>query len=235
MQFLTLSLLLSAIPLALAQAGYGDTGSPATTTSSTAPATTTTTSNSGVHTVTVGANSQLQFSPNNFNANPGDTVEFQFFGSQHSVAQGQFPSPCSPANGSAFFSGLISTTGSGPNANVWTVKINDTNPIYFYCTVPTHCESGMVGAINAPVGQSLASYQAAAMNVANTVAPTVVQGGVLGPAGSSSGSSSTSSSSSSASSSAPAKSAGVEARGGVQWTMLAATVVMAVGFGSLIL
>jgi hypothetical protein len=71
-------------------------------------------------------------------------------------------------------------------------------------------------------------YQQAAMSVANTVAPSVVQGGVLGTPGSGS------STSSSASSTATKKSAGVEARGEVKWTVLVVTGLMAVGFGSLI-
>ena len=66
--------------------------------------------------------------------------------------------------------------------------------------------------------------------------PKVVQGGSVGPVkaastGSPSGSSSSSSSSASAS---PTKSAGVEARGGLQWVVLAITGIIAVGFGGLI-
>jgi uncharacterized cupredoxin-like copper-binding protein len=33
---------------------------------------------------------------------------------------------------------------------VFTVTVNDTNPIWFYCGVPTHCQAGMVGVINPP-------------------------------------------------------------------------------------
>jgi hypothetical protein len=66
------------------------------------------------------------------------------------------------------------------------------------------------------------------MNVSNTVAPSVIQGGVLGTPGTAS------STSSSASSTSTKKSAGVETRGGVKWTVLAVTGLVAVGFGSLI-
>lgn len=30
----------------------------------------------------------------------------------------------------------------------FTVTINDTNPIYFYCLFTGHCQAGMVGVIN---------------------------------------------------------------------------------------
>ncbi len=80
-------------------------------------------------------------------------------------------------------------------------------------------------------------YQQAALNVANTVAPSVVQGGVLGTPGTSSSTSSgvSSSTSSSASSTPTTKSAGVETRGEVRWTVLVLTGLVAVGFGSLIM
>jgi hypothetical protein len=69
-------------------------------------------------------------------------------------------------------------------------------------------------------------YQQAAANVSGTVAPTTVQGLVQGTL-------SSTSTSSSATTSAT-KNAGVEARGGVRWTALALTGVVAAGFGGLI-
>jgi len=75
-------------------------------------------------------------------------------------------------------------------------------------------------------------YKSSAASVVNTIAPSVVQGGTLGKAGSGS-SSSTGSSTSSGASSKPTN-AGVEARGGVKWALLAITGLVAVGFGSLI-
>jgi hypothetical protein len=80
--------------------------------------------------------------------------------------------------------------------------------------------------------KTLAMYQAAAMN-ASTVAPTKVQGLVQGSL-SSSTTSSTSSSAPSPSTSST-KNAGVEARGGVRWTALGLTGVVAAGFGGLII
>ena len=103
--------------------------------------------NAAVHTVTVG-NGGLVFSPNNLTAAAGDTVVFSFYPSKHSVAQATFAKPCVPMDSSSFFSGAMATT-SGVNANTYTLTINDTTPIWFYCSVATHCESGMVGSINA--------------------------------------------------------------------------------------
>jgi hypothetical protein len=79
--------------------------------------------------------------------------------------------------------------------------------------------------------KTLAMYQAAAMN-ASTVAPTKVQGLVQGSLSSSTASSTSSSASSSTT---PTKNAGVEARGGVRWTALGLTGVVAAGFGGLII
>jgi hypothetical protein len=70
-------------------------------------------------------------------------------------------------------------------------------------------------------------YQQAAAQVQNTVAPTTVQGLVEGTLSSTSTSSSATNS--------PTKNAGVEARGGVKWTALGLTGVMAAGFGGLII
>jgi hypothetical protein len=74
-------------------------------------------------------------------------------------------------------------------------------------------------------------YQEAAKN-ASTVAPTKVQGLVQGSLSSSTASSTSSSASASTT---PTKNAGVEARGGVRWTALGLTGVVAAGFGGLII
>lgn len=138
--------LFSLLPLGLAQYGDGG-GSPTTTTS----ATTTTSSASNVQTVTVGENNALAFSPSSITADMGTTVEFVFFAPVHSVTQSTFDSPCAPvANGTGFWSGAITTSGSGSNTNVFTLTINDTNPIWFYCGTPSHCGFGMTGVINPP-------------------------------------------------------------------------------------
>ena len=143
---ISIPFLLSALPCILAQ--YGDPPSSPSKTSS-AASSSTGSATPGVHTVAVG-NGGFTYSPNTITAAKGETIEFHFFAPLHSVAQGDFATPCTPpANGTGFFSGDISTS-SGENANVFTVKINDTNPIWFYCVIPTHCQGGMSGVINPP-------------------------------------------------------------------------------------
>jgi plastocyanin len=153
----TSTLLLSLLPVALAQYGGGGSSpspspSSASSTAAAAPATKTAAVPNGVQVVMV-SNPQgdLQFTPNSFNASVGSTVEFQFYPPTHSISQAAFDSPCTPLNNTGFFSGGVTTTGSGPNAaQAYSITINDTTPIWFYCSFPTHCETGMVGVINPP-------------------------------------------------------------------------------------
>ena len=169
------------LPLALAQYGApaGSSGSSMPSSVAAATAATTSFSTSGVQTVTVGANNALAFSPNSITAAVGSSIEFVFSPPEHSVVEGVFDSPCTPSNNSGFYSGLM-TTSSGTNANVFTITINDTNPIvsnsidtirkgnlgadlatatelltvsimqWFFCGFPAHCGLGMVGVINPP-------------------------------------------------------------------------------------
>ena len=58
----------------------------------------------------------------------------------------------------------------------FTIQLNDTDPIYYYCAQAKHCENGMVGAINAPTtGNTLAKYAAAAaaLETSSTTEPTI--------------------------------------------------------------
>lgn len=92
--------------------------------------------------VTVGADGVLQYNPNNIVAEVGTEVEFDFFPKNHTVTQSSFANPCHPlANG--FFSGFIPTTDS-PSGTTFTIKVNDTKPIWFYCgqTIGNHCQAG---------------------------------------------------------------------------------------------
>jgi len=217
MQALSTLFLLSLLPFTLGQ-GYG---TPQDTSSSTAAATSPAGS---IQTVTVGENG-LSFSPNSITAAVGSIIEFHFFAPAHAVAQSSFSSPCAPlSGGTGFFSGTI-TTSSGQNSNVFRITINDTNAAWIYCTVPTHCESGMVGVINPPndATQTLELYKAAAAKVASTVAPPIVQGGVIGPA--------SSSTSAAATPSSTAKNGAESTLGRIYWVGILFTAVLAVGTG----
>ncbi|TVY84923.1 putative GPI-anchored cupredoxin [Lachnellula suecica] len=226
MQFSTFQLLLSLLPFTLAQNYGGGGGSSSTTSAAAAPSPSIP---SNVHIISVGKDG-LSFSPNTTTAAVGEAIQFEFYPPAHSVAQSAFASPCTPlGNGTGFFSGGIMTTGDAENINVFTITVNDTNPIWFYCAVPGHCEAGMAGVINPPsdASTSLASYVAAAAK-ANTVAPSAVQGGVIGPEAAST-------SSSPSPSPTAAKGAGIEARGSIPWVSIGLTGILAVGVGSLML
>jgi len=172
-------LVLAPLPLVIAQ-GYGDPPSGATTSSTTSPSPTNSAA-TGVQTIAVGKDG-LVFTPDTLTAAAGTTVEFHFYPQIHSVAQSSFDSPCAPIGASAFFSGGF-TVASGQSPNVWTLTVNDTTPLWFYCGYPGHCEKGMAGVINPPsnASMSITAYQAAAAKVSGTKAPAAVQGGLIGP------------------------------------------------------
>jgi len=174
-------LLLCSIPFTLGQ--YGNPPPDQTTTSASSASSASAAPAAGVQVVTVGQNG-LSFSPNSLTATVGSSVEFHFFPPTHSVAQSSFSTPCAPpSNSSGFWSGLIQSSG-GQNSNVFRITINDTNPIWFYCAFPTHCQSGMAGVINPPSdpNQSLANYMTAAAKTSTSVELSTVQGGVIGAA-----------------------------------------------------
>jgi hypothetical protein len=57
--------------------------------------------------------------------------------------------------------------------------VNSTDPIWLYCSLGSHCQSGMVGVVNPPSGQSADDYAKAAQSVMEASAPAALQGGVL--------------------------------------------------------
>lgn len=99
------------------------------------------------HDVQVGSEG-ASYTPNLTIAAAGDTVTFHFFPGHHDVAQGTFSKPCTPLEG-GFYSGFIVPT-SGEADEVFTITINDTNPIWYYCSSYMHCQYGMGAAINPP-------------------------------------------------------------------------------------
>ncbi|TAQ85378.1 hypothetical protein B7494_g6298 [Chlorociboria aeruginascens] len=140
---------------------------------------------SSSHKVTVGQKN-LQYDPSSLtDVAPGDTVEFSFFPANHSVTQSSFAAPCAPLAGGGFFSGFQPTSdATGANPTTFTITVNDTNPIWVYCsqTKGNHCQSGMVFAINAATtgNKTLLAYQqAAAKTTLSTSPPFGPVGGAL--------------------------------------------------------
>ncbi|WQF80664.1 Putative cupredoxin [Colletotrichum destructivum] len=227
------TLLAAIIPAVIAQYGSGGDSS---SSSSTASATASSSSGiAGVHVVKVG-DGGLTFEPNSLTAAVGDVVEFHFYPRAHSVAQSAFDSPCQPlANGTAtgFFSGPVQVA-SGVGAEVFTVKVTDSNPKWYYCATGQHCQGGMVGVINPPSSgqRTIEQYAQAAAAAQANVAPSATGGGTLGSAAT--GSPSSASGTPSASSTTQ-PSAGIEARGDVRWGLLSLGVAAAGFVGGLLI
>jgi plastocyanin len=142
---------LLALP-SLTQAQYASAPAPADTTPTTSASAASASTPSNIHVVSVGANNALAYSPNSITAAAGDMIEFHFTSTSHSVAQSSFSSPCAPfsnGSGTGFWSGFITTSGANGDGNVFRITVNDTaTPLWFYCAVANHCQSGMVGVVN---------------------------------------------------------------------------------------
>ncbi|GAW20618.1 hypothetical protein ANO14919_101260 [Xylariales sp. No.14919] len=94
------------------------------------------------------------FTPNTITANPGEQIVFEFWSDGHSVARSQFGYPCMPYeyvmpdDGGGFWSGEMVniTPDSRPT---FTITVNDTAPIFFYCSLRGSCKDNrMIGVIN---------------------------------------------------------------------------------------
>ncbi|KDQ07917.1 hypothetical protein BOTBODRAFT_119341 [Botryobasidium botryosum FD-172 SS1] len=104
-------------------------------------------SGSGVtHTVIVApTQGVLRFVPFTVNASVGDTIHYVWGAGPHTVTKSSELTICNKSMDA-------STFASGPqNATFqFDVQVNDTNPIFYYCGVATHCEKGMFGIVNPP-------------------------------------------------------------------------------------
>jgi len=126
----------------------------------------------------------LIFEPNSITAQIGDSVRFQFYSGtgSHSVALSAFDTPCQPAE-NGFYSGIIQ--GNREGDHTFTINITSTSPQWYYCSVGSHCPSGMVGVINPPAaspsneGQDITAYASAAQGVLRQTPPGEVGGGVI--------------------------------------------------------
>ena len=90
----------------------------------------------------------LSFTPNVTTAAVGDTPTFHFYPGKHNVVRGSFEIPCNYTSG-AFYSGFVVPL-MGESDQVFTVNVNDTEPIWYYCSEWMHCQLGMVGVVNPP-------------------------------------------------------------------------------------
>ncbi|RPA94881.1 hypothetical protein L873DRAFT_1813697, partial [Choiromyces venosus 120613-1] len=85
-----------------------------------------------------------KFTPDIVIANPGDTVSFQFYPLNHSVVRMDPEYPCKPwekihKDGVALWSGFKAMDAFLDPPPTYTIKINDTKPLWFYCSAPGSC------------------------------------------------------------------------------------------------
>ncbi|CAI4218035.1 unnamed protein product [Parascedosporium putredinis] len=129
------------------------------------------------HTVAVGR-AGLNFEPNNIFAKVGDLVEFHYLPANHSVVQASFEKPCVPQDEDSFFSGFFPVS-QGQSDEVFQIVVEDTKPIWFYCSQGDHCSKGMVGSINQNVNspKTLSAFRELATNAGPGVSQPYIQGG----------------------------------------------------------
>jgi len=139
---------------AAATGAAAPSGSPAATPSGSDAAGPTPSATGKDHKVLVGDNGSLLFEPSNIQAQPGDTITFEFRSKNHTVTASSFDQPCLPIEQSTpgtlgFDSGYFPVAAGATSFNSYTITVNDTRPIWAYCKQGNHCGAGMVFAANA--------------------------------------------------------------------------------------
>ncbi|KAF1810346.1 hypothetical protein P152DRAFT_369051, partial [Eremomyces bilateralis CBS 781.70] len=134
------------------------------------------------HTISIGS-SGLNIAPNVTHAVPGDLLIFRFFPGHHNVASGPFGTPCqSSATGGGIFSGWVDASDKEQGAaQIFVVEVNDTEPLWLYCSTPHHCSNGQVAVVNPPSdrSQTLEQYLGAARSTDQSSQPDGIIGGAL--------------------------------------------------------
>lgn len=118
----------------------------------------------------------LRFVPFATNASVGDTIMFMWGANNHTVTKSSELTPCNKTSDNLF------TSGEQNQGFTFTQVVNDTNPIFYYCGTPTHCQKGMFGIINPPnadtptsVSNMMASIAANSSDVAGYASYTAKQ------------------------------------------------------------
>jgi len=101
--------------------------------------------NGATHTVMVAPTAGVyRFVPFYTNASVGDTVQFIWGSSEHTVTKSSALELCNKTSEAPVFA-----SGEQQQGFIYNQVVNDTNPIFYYCGTPGHCEKGMFGMINA--------------------------------------------------------------------------------------
>ncbi|RYP44192.1 hypothetical protein DL768_009340 [Monosporascus sp. mg162] len=127
----------------------------ATTTTSSSASSTSSSSPTGPATHTVSVGLDHRYIPATIEAEVGDIINFRFYGQNHSVVKAEFGQPCVPYDlvhpgEESFFSGAMEQPPDGLNPlPTWTLRVNTTDPVFFYCSAPESCITWhMIGVIN---------------------------------------------------------------------------------------
>ena len=140
-------------PSTTAAVSASSSSSFSTTLQSSASVSSTTTSEPQTHTIQVGLLDH-KMRPETTEAAVGDFVEFDFYPLNHSVVRAEYGFPCIPyemtgMGKTGFFSGFNPVDKVIDKPPEYTIRVNDTEPIFFYCSAPGSCITyGMVGGIN---------------------------------------------------------------------------------------
>lgn len=139
---------------AAATGAAASTSVPSTPSTTLSAPTTSSTATGTDHKITVGAAAGLTFSPSNITAKVGDTITFEFLSKNHTVTASSFAAPCVPLSQTSsletfFDSGYQPVAAGATTFPKFTIKVNDTRPIWAYCKQGNHCGAGMVFSANA--------------------------------------------------------------------------------------
>ncbi|CAO2652889.1 Nn.00g023000.m01.CDS01 [Neocucurbitaria sp. VM-36] len=150
--------------------------SPDPSSSTTTQPSTTSSASAQTHTIQVGL-ADHKFRPEVTKAEIGDTVEFRFYPANHSVVRAEYGFPCIPyemtgPDKQGFFTGFHAVDKVLEDPPKYSLIINDTDPVFFYCSAPGSCLTyGMVAAININSSTSIDSQHRLALDSAYMLNP----------------------------------------------------------------
>ncbi|KAI0011706.1 Cupredoxin [Xylariaceae sp. FL0662B] len=115
------------------------------------------------HSVMVGGEAGLVYTPAEVQANMGDMVVFTFMSMNHTATQSTFAEPCTAMEGgmdSGFMPNMNNTVDPPPQV---AMQVMTTEPLWFYCKQMGHCGKGMTFSINPTADKTQAMFQAMAI------------------------------------------------------------------------
>ncbi|KAH8821192.1 hypothetical protein F5884DRAFT_77758 [Xylogone sp. PMI_703] len=129
------------------------------------------------HTVIVGGDAGLVYSPSSVQAAVGDMVVFTFMSQNHTATQSAFAAPCVKLAGGmdSGFMANVNNTVSPPPQMAMQVKV--ATPIWFYCRQKGHCGKGMTFSINPTAEKTQAMFEQMAIAQNGTGTTPVIAGG----------------------------------------------------------